>query len=485
MKALFRWSSLSFQLVGVMLLLTLGLGLIRTYLNRAEVAAFAREQFEQRSAATASAFAAYATDAVLTNDLFYLNELIGDTLLNNPDVRYILVLDTERRVLAQSFGRGVPRGLIAANRAEANERYRAQRISTEEGLVLDVAVPLFDGKIGMVRVGMSERAMNADIDRHTFNLLLVTALSLVPVFIAAYLLARVLARPLEKLVQVTGAVARGDFTRAAPIAGQDEIAQLGAAFNAMTRALARSQGELRASNEQLRQRNEELAALHAIAQERQREVFRRQLLERVIDAQEEERKHVARELHDEFAQSLTALIVGLQTHEQQLASEDATRGRLAETRTLAAQILDQTRRLIFDLRPTILDDAGLAPALRSFAERACERAHLALDLQVQGPRRRLAPHIETTLFRIVQEAVNNIVQHAGAQRIAICLQFDATVVSICVSDDGRGFVVEEALGAGAIGLLGMRERAELLGGHLEIASELGKGTWVRVEIPIT
>ena len=484
MKSLLRWSSLSFQLVGVMLSLTLGLGLIRTYLNRAEVEQFAHEQFEQRSAATASAFAAYATDAVLTNDFFHLNELISNTLLNNPDVRYILVLDTQERVLAHSFGRGVPKGLIAANRADAQARYHSQRIGTEEGLVLDVAVPLFDGKIGAVRVGMSERAMNADIDRHTFNLLLVTALSLIPVFVAAYLLARVLARPLEKLVQVTGAVARGDFTRAAPIAGQDEIAQLGTAFNAMTRALAQSQGELRASNEELRQRNDELALLHSIAQERQREIFRRQLLEHVINAQEEERKHIARELHDEFAQSLTALIVGLQTHEQRLAAEDAMRGYLAETRTLAAQILDQTRQLIFDLRPSVLDDAGLAPALRSFAERACARANLALDFEIQGTRHRLAPHIETALFRIVQETVNNIVQHAGAQHITICLQFDSRFVSASVNDDGRGFMVEEALNAGAIGLIGMRERAELLGGHFEISSQAGKGTRVRVEIPV-
>lgn len=600
-----------------MLSLTLGLGLIRTYLNRAEVEAFAREQFERRSAATASAFAAYATDAVLTNDLFRLNELVNDTLLNNPDVRYILVLDTEGRVLAHSFGRGIPKGLAAANRAMTGERFHLQRLNTEEGFVLDVAVPLFAGKIGAVRVGMSERAMNADIDRHTFNLLLVTGLSLIPVFITAYLLARVLARPLEKLVEVTAAVARGDFTRTAPIAGQDEIAHLSTAFNAMTRALAQFQGELRASNEQLRQRNDELAALNALAtaisqsadldallnraldqalavmnlrvgwmvvredgkltlgaarhlaperanrlaasdcacdaltearvahdggvcptlegcharvplasrervwgalhlacadttcftleqlrlltamgqqiglaienlqlaEQQRRELLRRQLLDRVIDAQEEERKHIARELHDEFAQSLTALIVGLQTLEQTLVPEDVTRERLAETRILAARILDQTRQLIFDLRPTVLDDAGLAPALRSFAERACEPPNLALDFQISGVRRRFAPQIETALFRIAQEAVNNVVKHAHARRLAIHLQFESTSVAATVEDDGVGFVVADALRAGAVGLLGMRERAELLGGRLQIKSRIGEGTRVQVEIP--
>lgn len=612
-----RLSSLSFQLVSAMLLLTLGLGLIRTYLNRAEVEAFAREQFDQRSVATASAFAAYATDAVLTDDLFRLNELIGDTLLNNPDVRYILVLDANDRVRAHSFGRGIPKGLVAANRVADDEKSHLQRVNTEEGFVLDVAAPLLEGKIGAVRVGMSERAMNADIDRHTWNLLLVTALSLIPVFITAYLLARVLARPLEKLVAATGAVARGDFTPVATIAGQEEIAQLGNAFNAMTRALARSQGELRASNAQLRERNEELAALNALAaaishsadvdallnsaldetlqvmnltmgwivlhdgenvsvratrqvspelaaqiaacdcacdandvacvahdsqvcailsayhalvplvsharvwgalhlasldaecfgsdrlrlltamgqqiglaienldlaQAQRREQFHRQLLDRVIDAQEEERKHIARELHDEFAQSLTALIVGLQTHEQTLAGDTPTHARLAETRTLASQILDQTRRLMFDLRPSVLDDAGLAPALRAFAERACAPANLALDFQIHGARRRLSPHCETALFRIVQEAVNNVAQHARAKRVVIELRFEPARVIARVEDDGAGFDVAHATRAGTMGLLGIRERAELLGGRLEIESRVGSGTRVRVEIP--
>jgi signal transduction histidine kinase len=615
MKSLFRWSSLSFQLVGAMLSLTLGLGLIRTYVNRAEVETFAREQFEQRSAAIARAFAAYATDAVLTNDLFHLNELINDTLLNNPDVRYILVLDANDRVLAHSFGRGVPQGLIAANRAAPNEPYHTQRINTEEGFVLDIAVPLFEGKVGAVRVGMSERRMNADLDQYTFNLLLVTALSLLPVFVTAYLLARVLARPLEKLVEMTGAIARGDFSRVAPIAGQDEIAQLGRSFNAMTRALAASQGELRASNAQLHQRNDELAALNALASaishsadlsgllhsaldkaleltnlstgwvalpekegvaipatrgvspgqmaeiaacaceprdaacvahagnvcpalgayhalvplaarervwgvmhlagadadcfsaerlrlltamgqqiglaienqrltEQQRQTaFRRQLLDRVIDAQEEERKRIARELHDEFAQSLTALIVGLQTHAQRLPPNDATRARLGETRTLASQILDQTRRLIFDLRPSVLDDAGLAPALRSFAQRAAESNHLALDFQVRGAPRRLAPQVETALFRIAQEALNNVIKHAHARRVALHLEFNAASVAVIVEDDGTGFDVGAAVRAGSVGLLGMRERAELAGGQLEIESHVGEGTSVRVEIP--
>ncbi|MBI5649796.1 MAG: HAMP domain-containing protein [Chloroflexi bacterium] len=606
-----RWTSLSFQLVSAMLLLTLGLGLIRTYLNRAEVEQFAREQFEQRSVATVSAFAAYATDAALTNDLFRLNELINDTLLNNPDARYILVLDAQSRVLAQSFGRGIPKGLLDANRVRADEHFHVQRINTEEGFVLDVAAPLFDGKLGNVRVGMSERALNADIDRHTFNLLAQTALSLIPVFITAYLLARVLVRPLEKLVEATGAVARGDFTHHAPIAGQDEIAQLGNAFNAMTRALAQSQGALQTSNEQLRALNTlagaishsanldallnsaldetlqvmnlavgwialrendsarvvatraieparaaeiiacecareitdharlthngdkcaTLAAHHAIvplaahervwgalhlacaepdcfaaerlrlltalgqqiglaienlelAEAQRRELFRRQLLDRVIDAQEEERKRIARELHDEFAQSLTALIVGLQTHEQTLARDDATRARLVDTHTLAAQILEQTRRLIFDLRPTVLDDAGLAPAIRSFGERACAPAQIAFEFQIHGARRRLAPHIETALFRIAQEAINNVVKHARAKQIALGLQFESARVNATIEDDGAGFNVADAWRAGGVGLLGMRERAELLGGRLEIASQVGNGTRVRVEIPV-
>jgi signal transduction histidine kinase len=612
----FRWSSLSFQLIGVMLGLTLGLGLIRTYLNRAELESFAREQFSRRSIATASAFAAYATDAVLTDDRFRLNELIGDTRLNNPDVRYILVFDAQQRVVAHSFGQGIPRGLLELNSVQANERATLQRVNTEEGMVLDVAVPLVNGS-GAVRVGMSERALQADLDRHTFNLLLVTLLSLVPIFIAAFLLARVLARPLEKLVGVTQAVAQGDFSRAAPVTGQAEIAQLGKAFNAMTRALAQSQNELRASNAQLRERNDELAALNAfttalsvsadrddllaralaqmlaimnvpggwivlgddpnatlaaarnvevnpewlraecmrphstaaelahdgapcpllgschlvvplgaherlcgalyllcpnapsftaeqlrlltamgqqigvalenleLANAQRRAQFRRQLLMRVIDAQEEERKRIARELHDEFAQSLTALIVGLQTLEQTAAATDGTRTRLVETRGLAARILTQTRRLIFDLRPSVLDDAGLVPALQSFAERVCDPHPIAVAFEIRGTPRRLPAPVETALFRIVQEATHNVVKHAHATQLQIRLDLAPARICATVRDNGCGFDAAAELRAGAIGLLGMRERAELVGGQLTIESSGGRGTCVQVEIPMT
>lgn len=116
-----------------MLSLTFGLGLVRTYLNRTELEAFAREQFERRSIAVASAFAADATDPVLTNDIFHLNELIDDTRLNNSDARYIIVLDANGNVLADSFGRALPTGLAAVNRAAVTERYHLQPVITEEG----------------------------------------------------------------------------------------------------------------------------------------------------------------------------------------------------------------------------------------------------------------------------------------------------------------------------------------------------------------
>ena len=215
--------------------------------------------------ATALALAAQATDLTLTNDLFGLYELINTTMVNTPDVRYIMVLDAAREVRAHTFGSGLPRGLVEANVLFPREAWRVRRLNTEEGYVLDVAVPLLEGQEGALRLGMSEQAITATVNRHTAHLLGLTLLSLIPVLAVTYLLGRALTQPLLKLVEVTQAIGRGELNRQAPLEGRDEVAQLGLSFNAMTQALLRSQADLKESNQALQDRNEELAALYAIA----------------------------------------------------------------------------------------------------------------------------------------------------------------------------------------------------------------------------
>jgi len=257
----------------------------------------------------------------------------------------------------------------------------------------------------------------------------------------------------------------------------DEIGRLAAAFNSMTEALARSRDEIEQFNRQLLRRNEEL---------QHKEVSRRRLLDKLIHAQEEERKRVARELHDQVGQSLTALIMRLGSTEEMIPPEtDQVKSQLSEICTLATEILEEIRRLMMDLRPALLDDLGLIPAVRSYAETQLGRSQVRAQVEVAGVKRKLPPFVDTALFRVVQEAVTNIVKHAEAQKATIQLRFNASSILATIEDDGKGFNRAEVGRNGTtLGLLGMEERVNLLGGTWQIESQQGRGTRVAVEIPI-
>ena len=221
---------------------------------------------------------------------------------------------------------------------------------------------------------------------------------------------------------------------------------------------------------------------------RQTENRQRQLLERVISVQEEERKRVARELHDQTGQPLSSLIMTLEVLEQSCELGDVAK-HVADLREIATGVLDQVHDLALELRPSMLDDLGLIAALRHTFRQFQHRFRLPVDFQVLGlDRIRLTPEIETTLFRITQEALTNVAKHAQARNVGVLLENRGTSIVLMVEDDGRGFLVEEVMGSRVqsqnLGLYGMQERASLVGGRLSIESVLGEGTAVFVDLPI-
>ncbi|MCL4395139.1 MAG: GAF domain-containing protein, partial [Chloroflexi bacterium] len=221
-----------------------------------------------------------------------------------------------------------------------------------------------------------------------------------------------------------------------------------------------------------------------------KERVRAELLAKAIRAQEEERKRIARELHDQTGQSLNALMFGLKAADAALETDPA-RARQVVTRLkrAAADSVRELQGTIYDLRPSVLDDLGLIPALRWFVESRLQADGTLFSLEVRGFERRLFGDLETTLFRIAQEALTNVSNHANATQAQIVLSFEPQRVIFDIRDDGIGFDatqvfdVQDTSGRG-LGLLGMRERAELLGGTLTIDSTPGAGTRVRVEIPV-
>ncbi len=628
--------SVRVKIMGIALGVILLLGLVVTFQVRATMKATLKEELRRRGGSIARDIAGRATDLILTDNLFTLNELVREAVQTDHDVRYVFVVDQARNLLAHTFGHHFPAGLLEANTVLPGERFRIEILETEEGLIHDVAAPILEGRVGVVRVGMSERHLREAIASTTRFLLFVTGLVSLAGVAGAYLLTSVMTRPILDLVQVTEAVGRGDFSRKAPLWAMDEIGRLGAAFNAMIETLARSRAEIEQFNRQLLRRNEELSALNAIAvtvsrslqlkdvldgalekvlevmrlqagwiflqhgqdgslvlaahkglstdflkeearqeweecicrevmmsgearilddlwrcprlspkviekeglsahasvplkakdrvlgvmnvachddrpfseeelrlltaighqigiavenailyeEVQRKEEVRHLLLDKLIMAQEEERRRIARELHDEVGQSLTALIMGLGGAEEMIPQElEPLRRRLEEIRTLTAGTLEEIRRLMVDLRPTLLDDLGLIPAIHWYAETHLARAGVEPRIEVVGPKRRLPPPVETALFRVIQEATTNIVKHAGAKTATIRLQFEASSITASIADDGKGFDPREKRPEG-FGLLGMEERVTLLGGIFTLDSRPGHGTRITFTIPV-
>jgi signal transduction histidine kinase len=257
--------------------------------------------------------------------------------------------------------------------------------------------------------------------------------------------ARSVTDPVAVLTQAAGRLAEGDLERPVPGVGSDEVGQLGAALEQMRVALRRDRS-------------------------------RGKLLERVIAAQEDERRRIARELHDETCQTLAALALAVRG------------GRPAEAESLVGRSLDGIRALIYDLRPGVLDDLGLTAAIRWLADRHLTTRGIAVRCEIEEPSGRLRPEVETALFRAVQEALVNVARHAEAEAVLIQVGPEGGQLRIEVEDDGRGFD-PEAVGTPSpdgrgLGLLGMRERLALVGGKAELDSAPGRGTRVVLVAPL-
>ena len=207
----------------------------------------------------------------------------------------------------------------------------------------------------------------------------------------------------------------------------------------------------------------------------------RDSLRRVVEAQELERKRLARELHDQTGQALTSIILGLRTVEE-AGSDEARHEAVAGLRELVVDTLHDVRRLAVELRPKALDDFGLVPALQRLTETFAEQSGVAVQFEAQLGEQRLPGEVETALYRIVQEALTNVVKHANAQNVSVLLTRKDGGVAAVVEDDGRGLEPGAASGAG-LGLVGMRERIALLGGRLVLESAGAVGTTLVAEVP--
>jgi signal transduction histidine kinase len=450
------------KIMGIVLGLVVLMGVTVTLQVRANLTRTFDELLQEQSISIGRDLAARSTDLILINNLYGLHQLLEDTRTNNPHVRYAFITDAENHILVHTFGDGFPNNLLEANESGEREHHHTVILQTDEGQIWDTAVPVFEGRAGTARIGVSDASLRVMLDALTGQIMLTTVLAAITGITAAAALTWLLTRPILQLVGAAQSVERGDFRQQVMRWANDEIGELTDAFNAMVAALAKAHDE-----------------------RAERDLLRIQYVKGVIAAQEEERRRIARELHDSTSQTLTSLVIGLRQLSE-FTNPAETRQRAEELRAIAAQTLDDVHGLALQLRPSVLDDLGLPAAIqRHVAD--CRRRHLLnIDVAITGlDDERLSPEVETALYRITQEGLTNIIRHAQAETASIFIERSNGTVRAVIEDDGIGFKVDhvEKL-EGHLGLYGIRERTELLGGKLTIESERGRGTSLYIEVPV-
>jgi two-component system sensor histidine kinase UhpB len=271
---------------------------------------------------------------------------------------------------------------------------------------------------------------------------------------------RSLSQPLNQLVQAARRISKGERFKTLPPAHASDLNDLTMTFNRMMETLAKQK-----------------AALQRYARQ-------------IVSSQEEERKRLSRELHDETVQDLIGLQQRIELCQLELQDDpEAAKQRLAELAGMVRETTTAVRRLSRNLRPIILEDLGLPPAVQALCDQLSSQIpHCRVDFETQGLEEPLPSEIELTLFRVVQEALNNIRKHApDATEVDVLLVYSAEQVSAVIQDNGPGVgspTFSELVGEGHLGLAGMAERAQLFGGRLRVDAEPGWGTKLTVEIPI-
>lgn len=450
---------IGFKIMGIVLFLIFLLGGSLTLQTLKGVRSLTEDQLTSRGAAIGHELADHATSEVLTNDLYTLHRLVMATARNHPEVEYILVEDSDRQVLADTFGGKVPLDVYNLERNDSSGDPWT-RFTSDRGTIREISVPMLDGQAGTVRVGLKESLVLETLRYFTANMLTTTLFVSAVGLLIALVLTRFLTQPVEELRRLTTAVASGRFDGRAQVTSDDEIGQLSGNFNSMTAELE-----------------------NLMRQVREKEAARERLLRKLITAQEDERKRVARELHDETSQQLTSILLGIRELDRS-CGDPALQAHLDELRRIVDKTLKGAHYLAFQLRPSVLDDLGLVEALRHFVRAYEEQYGLVVDIEVQGVEDLQLPgEIETGLYRIIQEALVNVARHAEARNVSLILARRGTQLEAIVEDDGRGLPPDARNGEG-FGLSGMEERAYLLGGFLHIESVPESGTTVFVRLPL-
>ncbi len=438
-------------------------GTIANYQIHTVAARSLYENLQRSSQASADLLSSSLERPLVVEDLTTVRQIIRRMVRKSTEVRYVAVHDGSGAIVAHTFGEAMPEALVAVGGDLPLAGTYVDTFSWRDEVIVEAGAPVLKGRAGRVRVGLTDREVRIALSSMNSSFLWTLVLCMILGQALALILAWLLTRPIHHLVKASRALRGGDFGRRARVYSSDEIGRLAQAFNDMAESLESYDREVR-----------------------DKEATRRSLMKRLVSSQEDERRRVARELHDELGQSLSSMRMMLGSSRQGGAHASST---LQAVQDRIDELIQDVRRMAFLLRPSILDDYGLDVALKRYVETVAEKAPFDLDYQhLSAPEfQRLPPDVEVALYRITQEAVTNIVRHSKATSASVVLMNAKEEVTLLVEDNGIGFEPgpEGNSSKAGLGLAGMRERATLLAGEIVVESGPEHGTVLRTRIPLT
>lgn len=431
-------------------------------------------------------------EAMLTDNRSSVQAIV-DSVAQNADVRSIYLLNPEAIVAASSGeqhngeqldptgnpcwachqfpAESRPRSIVVTDTA-GQPAFRTMTPILNRPACYDCHSP--EERInGVLYMDFSMAGLNALLEEGLQTAFLGSVTIIVLTTLVLYmLLSWLIITPMEQVAQGLRSFSQGGRTARVPVQGQDEVGLLAGVFNEMADTIQAQEAEAK-------QLYTELEA---------KDTVRRQLLAKLITAREEERRRVARRIHDELGQLLTGLSLNLKLCQQIVPDNLQTvRDYLVKTNNLVRHTIEQSHRIIVHLRPTVLDDYGLVPAVVDELSQRLDPLGIATHLDTEGDLEQLPAEVTTAAFRIVQEALINVVRHANAHQVHVRLQQKAAELTVVVEDDGVGLPDEQlhsSNGHQALGILGMQERADALGGRLEVTRRQSRGTQVVLWLPL-
>lgn len=445
--------SLFIKIMGIALLIIVIFGASVIFNTRHITESFFEEQSKKRLIMTAKYFTLQVEEFLITGDFANTYNLIKDTLKLYDELRYIIIYDTEDRILFNSTNRPLSKEFINANKLK--DDYNIEIINTEFGRIYDIILPISFGNKAYLRMGMDSASTLKRKDEITNRLLYFFAFIAFVGILISYTLAAIINIPIKNLINAIDKIKKGNLNVRVRPWFDDEIGKLSQEFNNMTETIYKEQ------------------------------LARRELIQKLIKTQEEERLRISRELHDRTGQSISSIKMAIRSIELSISDVNIKK-RFSEFAEILNTTLEDIHSLSLELRNPLLTDFGLVKAIEeeiATISKNNKNIEISFIVGEEVKNRRFAKEIEVQMFRIFQEALLNAIKHSSATHIKIFLQKeDASSITMKIIDNGRG-IVENPERRG-IGLIGMKERAEIIKADLKIISNKNEGTHIILSVPI-